>query len=109
MQYKNIEQNLIYKILKNKEIPQKNREENETDKNFRKNPFAQYGMYSAFIFQMLATMGISFWGGNKLTEYFEIKNNLLTVGVGFLGMGLAFYNILNQLKNLEKKEKSGEL
>lgn len=64
----------------------------------------QYGIYSAIVFQMLATMGLAFWGGNKLTEYFELQNKLLTVGVGFLGMGLAFYNLLNQLKKVQNEE-----
>lgn len=76
----------------------------EDEKRFEKNGFRQYGMYSAVVFQMLATMGLAFWGGKKLNDYFEINNNLLTVGIGFMGMGLAFYNLLNQLKNIQKNE-----
>lgn len=74
------------------------------EENFKKSGFRQYGVYSAIVFQMLATMGLGFWGGNKLNEYFELPNKLLTVGIGFLGMGLAFYNLLNQLKNIQKDE-----
>ena len=65
----------------------------------------QYGVYSGIVFQMLATMGLSFWGGKKLNDHFEIQNNLLTIGIGFLGMGLAFYNLLKQLKNVQDNEK----
>lgn len=67
------------------------------------NGMRQYGIYSAIVFQMLATIGLSFWGGKKLSDYLEIKNNLLVVAIGFLGMGLAFYNIVRQMKNLENK------
>jgi len=57
---------------------------------------------------MLATMGLAFWGGNQLTEYLELPNKLLTVGVGFLGMGLAFYNLLNQLKRVQGNDSKKE-
>ena len=39
-------------------------------------------------------------------DFIEIKNNLLTVGVGFLGMGLAFYMLLKQLKNVQGETKN---
>lgn len=64
--------------------------------------FRQYGIYSAIVFQMLATMGLAFWGGKKLNDHFQVQNNLLTIGIGFLGMGVAFYNLLRQLKNVQK-------
>ena len=76
----------------------------EDEKNFRQNGLRQYGVYSAIVFQMLATMGLSFWGGKKLNDYFEIESNLLTIAIGFLGMGLAFYNLLKQLKNIQDNE-----
>lgn len=83
----------------------------EDKKKFEKNGMRQYGIYSAVVFQMLATMGLAFWGGKKLNDHFEIESNLLTVGIGFLGMGLAFYNLLHQLKknqgNDSKKSKNG--
>lgn len=81
----------------------------EDEKKFEKNGFRQYGVYSAIVFQMLATMGLAFWGGKKLNDYFGIESNLLTVGIGFLGMGLAFYNLLHQLKNVQNddEKKSG--
>jgi hypothetical protein len=75
------------------------------EENYRKNGFRQYGIYSAIVFQMLATMGIAFWGGKKLNDHFEIQSNLLTVGIGFLGMGLAFYSLLHQLKNIQNENK----
>ena len=76
----------------------------EDEKKFQQNGFRQYGIYSAIVFQMLATMGLAFWGGKKLNDHYEIANNLLTIGIGFLGMGLAFYNLLNQLKNIQNNE-----
>ncbi len=63
----------------------------------------QYGRYSAIVFQMLATMGLGFWGGKKINDYYGQDNNLITIAIGFLGMGLAFYNLLRQLNNLQKK------
>ncbi len=76
----------------------------EDEANYKKNGLRQYGIYSGIVFQMLATMGIAFWGGNKLNEYLQMPNKLLTVGIGFLGMGLAFYNLLRQLKNVQNDE-----
>ncbi len=76
----------------------------EDKKKFQKNSLRQYGVYSAIVFQMLATMGLAFWGGNKLNEYLGYDHKLITVVVGFSGMGLAFYNLLNQLKNVQKDE-----
>ena len=76
----------------------------EDEKKFRRNGLRQYGVYSAIVFQMLATMGLGFWGGKKINDHFEIERNLLTIGIGFLGMGLAFYNLLHQLKNIRNNE-----
>ena len=78
----------------------------EDEKNFQKNGLRQYGIYSAIVFQMLATMGLGFWGGKKINDYFEFESNLLTVGIGFLGMFLAFYNLLQQLKSVQRDDKS---
>lgn len=78
----------------------------EDEKKFQKNGLRQYGVYSAIVFQMLATMGLAFWGGKKINDYFEFESNLLTVGIGFLGMALAFYNLLNQLKKVQGNDKS---
>ena len=82
-----------------------NQEFNEEDeKNYKKNGLRQYGVYSAIVFQMLATMGLAFWGGKKINDHFEIERNLLTIAIGFLGMGIAFYNLLHQLKNIHNNE-----
>ena len=78
----------------------------EDEKKFQKNGLRQYGIYSAIVFQMLATMGLGFWGGKKINDYFEFESNLLTVGIGFLGMFLAFYNLLQQLKSVQRDDKS---
>ena len=80
----------------------------EDEKKFQKNGLRQYGVYSAIVFQMLATMGLAFWGGKKINDYFEFESNLLTVGIGFLGMALAFYNLLQQLKKSQADDKSAE-
>lgn len=70
--------------------------------DFAKSGIRQYGIYSAIVFQMLGTMGLAFWGGKKLNDHYGIENNLLTIAIGFIGMGLAFYNLLRQLKNVQK-------
>ena len=77
---------------------------NKDKENFEMNGLRQYGVYSAIVFQMLATMGLAFWGGKKINDHFEIERNLLTIAIGFLGMGLAFYNLLHQLKNIQNNE-----
>lgn len=87
-------------------------EENPTEQEFsqedreeyKKSPFRQYGMYSSIVFQMLTIIALGFWGGKKLNDYFEIKNNLLTVGLGFLGLGLALYNTIKQLERINKEK-----
>ena len=76
----------------------------EDQENFEKNGLRQYGVYSAIVFQMLATMGLAFWGGKKINDHFEIERNLLTIAIGFLGMGLAVYNLLHQLKIIQNNE-----
>ena len=78
----------------------------EDEKKFQKNGLRQYGIYSAIVFQMLATMGLGFWGGKKINDYFEFESNLLIVGIGFLAMALAFYNLLQQLKSVQRDDKS---
>ena len=80
----------------------------EDEKKFQKNGLRQYGIYSAIVFQMLATMGLGFWGGKKINDYFEVESNLLTVGIGFLAMALAFYNLLQQLKRVQGNDKSAD-
>lgn len=77
----------------------------EDEKKLANTGLRQYGIYSAIVFQMLATMGLAFWGGKKLNDHFEIERNLLTIGIGFLGMALAFYNLLNQLKRVQNEDK----
>lgn len=80
----------------------------EDERKFRRNGLRQYGIYSAIVFQMLATMGLGFWGGKKINDYFEFESNLLTVGIGFLAMVLAFYNLLQQLKRVQGDDKSAD-
>ena len=77
---------------------------NKDKENFEMNGLRQYGVYSAIVFQMLATMGLAFWGSKKINDHFEIERNLLTIAIGFLGMGIAFYNLLHQLKNIQNNE-----
>ena len=80
----------------------------EDEKKFQKNGLRPYGSYSAIVFQMLATMGLGFWGGKKINDYFEFESNLLTVAIGFLAMALAFYNLLQQLKRVQGDDKSAD-
>ena len=75
----------------------------DEEKQYKENPLRQYGIYSSIVFQMLAIIALGFWGGKKLNDYFELNNNLLTVFVGLSGLGLALYNTLKQLENLNKK------
>ena len=53
---------------------------------------------------MLATMGLGFWGGKKINDWFEVSSNLLTVGIGFAAMALALYNLITQLNKIQKNE-----
>lgn len=76
----------------------------EDEKKFEQSGMRQYGIYSAIVFQMLATMGLAFWGGKKLNDHFGLQNNLLTIGVGFIGMGIAFYFLIYQLKNVQNSK-----
>lgn len=77
----------------------------EDEKRYEGNSMRQYGVYSSIVFQMLATMGLAFWGGKKLNDYFGFENNLITVLVGLIGMGIAFYFLLHQLKNVQNDNK----
>ena len=77
----------------------------EDKKKFSSSSMRMYGVYSTIVFQLLATMGLSFWGGKKLNDYLELKSNLLGLCIGLLGMVLAFYNLLIQLKKIQNNEK----
>lgn len=74
----------------------------EEARKIEENPLRQYGIYSSIVFQMLTIIALGFWGGKKLSDYLELKNNLLTVSVGLLGLGLALYNTIKQLDNINK-------
>ncbi len=76
----------------------------EDQQKYEKNGFRKYGAYSSLVFQMLVIIGLGFWGGKKLNDYFDIKNNLLTVGIGFLGLGLSMYNTVKNLNRINKSE-----
>ena len=96
-------------MQKLKKMPhEKPTEEEFTEKyqeNFEKSGTRQYGIYSAIVFQMLAIIALGFWGGKKLNDYYEVKNNLLTVGIGFLGFALSLYSTITALNRVNKNEK----
>lgn len=81
--------------LGNREVPD--------DKRSLNIGFRQYGIYSGIVFQMLATMGLGFWGGRKVNDWLEVSSNLLTVGIGFAAMSLALYNLITRLNKIQKK------
>ena len=76
----------------------------EKPRDFGQSSLRQYGRYSSIVFLMLATMGLGFWGGKKINDYFGIESNLLTVAIGLSAMGLALYSLIKQLNNLQKNE-----
>ena len=76
----------------------------EAPKDFGQSSLRQYGRYSSIVFQMLATMGLGFWGGKKINDYYGIESNLLTIAIGFAAMGLAFYSLIKQLNKIQKNE-----
>ena len=81
--------------------------ESESEHFNAKSSFAMkdYGFYSTVVFQMLATIGLAFWGGNWINEYYGFQNKLLTVAIGFLGLGLALFNTIRLLKYKEEQNK----
>ena len=83
--------------------PQSNLDKEEEKPNEKENPIRQYAVYSSVVFQMLAIIALGFWGGKKLNDYLDIKNNLLTVGLGLSGLGLALYNTIKQLEKINNK------
>jgi hypothetical protein len=44
------------------------------------------------------------WGGNKLSEYYQLKTKLLTVAIGFAGLCLAMYVTLKRLDEINRRE-----
>ena len=87
--------------MSEKDYEEQKHSKNDQDK-YGDNPLRQYGIYSSIVFQMLAIIALGFWGGKKLNDYLELQNNLLTVFIGLSGLGLALYNTLKQLENLNK-------
>ncbi len=88
----------------NREVPEQPNKEYSADKRPLNSGFSQYGVYSGIVFQMLATMGLGFWGAKKINDYLEVSSNLLTVGIGFVAMGLALYNLITKLNKIQKNE-----
>lgn len=75
-------------------------------KPYQDNPLRKYGIYSTIVFQMLFIIAISFWGGNKISEYYQLKTKLLTVGIGFAGLCLAMYVTLKRLNEINREEEN---
>ena len=75
---------------------------NDQDK-YSDSPLRQYSIYSSIIYKIMAIIAFGKKKKKKLNDYFELNNNLLTVFVGLSGLGLALYNTLKQLENLNKK------
>ncbi len=85
------------------QTPQSDLGKEEEKSHQKENPIRQYAVYSSVVFQMLAIIALGFWGGKKLNDYWEIQNNLLTVGIGLSGLGLALYNTIKQLEKINNK------
>lgn len=88
----------------NREDPKQPNKEGSADERALHSGFRQYGIYSSIVFQMLSTMGLGFWGGKKINDWFEVSSNLLTVGIGFAAMAVALYNLITQLNKIQKNE-----
>lgn len=76
------------------------------DKSKKDHPMRMYGIYSTIVFQMLFIIGISFWGGNKISEYYGLKTKLLTAFIGFLGLCLSMYVTLKRINEINREEES---
>lgn len=88
----------------NSEDPDMHKKEISGGKHLLNTGFRQYGIYSGIVFQMLATMGLGFWGGKKINDLLEVSSNLLTVGIGLAAMALALFNLITQLNKIQKNE-----
>lgn len=53
--------------------------------------------YSNLAFQMAAIIGLSSWGGIKLDEYYQNKNQVFTIVLSLLGIFAALYVVLKDL------------
>jgi hypothetical protein len=78
------------------------------EKPYNENPLRKYGIYSTIVFQMLFIIAISFWGGNKISEYYGLKTKLLTVAIGFGGLCLSMYVTLKRLNEINREEESNK-
>lgn len=76
------------------------------EKPYKDNPLRKYGVYSTVVFQMLFIIAISFWGGKKISEYYQLKTKLLTVAIGFSGLCMAMYITLKRLNEINREEES---
>ncbi len=72
-------------------------------KDFPESSFRQYGAYSSVVFQMMAIITLGFWGGKQLNDYLELKNGLLTAGIGLTAFGLALYNTIKNLERINNR------
>ncbi|MBW8359058.1 MAG: AtpZ/AtpI family protein [Weeksellaceae bacterium] len=72
-------------------------------KDFPESSFRQYAAYSSVVIQMMAVIALGFWGGKQLNDYLELKNNLITVGIGLTALGLALYNTIRNLERINNR------
>lgn len=77
--------------------------QNQETKNPKKQPKVNELLrYSGMGLQMAAIMLLGAWGGSKLDELWDIKNNLLTALGTVLGVVVALYTVIKDL--MKKKE-----
>ncbi|MFN4298416.1 MAG: AtpZ/AtpI family protein [Thermaurantimonas sp.] len=60
-----------------------------------------YLKFSTLAFQMAAIIGLLTYTGVKLDKRFENPYNLFTIIGALLGIGISFYFVFKELKNLK--------
>lgn len=74
--------------------------------NKKKTSYAVF-QYSTIGIQLAATVTLFVVGGYKLDEYLD-RTPVLTIIGAFAGMGIGFYHLIKQLKEIDAREKSKE-
>jgi F0F1-type ATP synthase assembly protein I len=75
------------------------------DPKKKNNPLNSYARFSGIAIQMFVIIGVGTFGGIKLDEYFQNKNNLFTIIFSLLSVILSILYVVRSIISSSKDKK----
>ncbi len=70
----------------------------------KKERLNNYARFSGVGFQMLATIGVGFWGGIKLDNIYPNNYQVFTVICSLISIGVALYLVIKQVTKFSNQK-----